>query len=296
MGAPRYLIGFEEMRASLPRLTDRLRLGALEVSPFCLGMVTDPDTVLAAYDAGINFFFVTADMHWPLYEELRLGLARLLARGGGVRDRIVIASVSYATQPEFCRLPFREVLDAMPGLGHLDVLVAGGAYGHELDQRLAVYREHRAKHFVGARAIGASFHDRAAALPHVRDGSLDISLIRFNVEHLGARDDVFPHVGGRRGLMFNFKSASGWVSPEAFARLGLDPAHWQPGVPDHYRFVLSHVEVDGILCSLSTPAHVGELVGALDDGPLELEEQEHLVLLAKLAGGRGELVHDGSAG
>src|SRR5215469_14434904 len=63
-------------RQMLPRLTDRLVLGdeGLSVSPFCLGMVRSPDAVSAAFDAGINFFFLSADMHWPLYEPLRLGL------------------------------------------------------------------------------------------------------------------------------------------------------------------------------------------------------------------------------
>src|SRR5436190_890300 len=64
-----------DRRAALPRMTDRLDLGSkgLRVSPFCLGRVKSPDTVLAAFDAGINFFFVTADMHWPGYENLREG-------------------------------------------------------------------------------------------------------------------------------------------------------------------------------------------------------------------------------
>jgi len=49
----------------LPRPADRLPLGTsgLEVSPICIGMVEDPRTIPAAFEAGINFFFVTADMH-----------------------------------------------------------------------------------------------------------------------------------------------------------------------------------------------------------------------------------------
>src|SRR4051812_39900076 len=72
-------------RTVLPAPGDRLPLGdcGLKVSPFCLGMVGEPATVPAAFDAGVNFFFVTADMHWPLYEMTRRGLADLLARGGG---------------------------------------------------------------------------------------------------------------------------------------------------------------------------------------------------------------------
>ena len=66
-------------RAALPRLTDRLALGesGLRVSPVCLGIVESPEVVPAAFDAGVNFFFVTADLHWPLYERTRRGLELL---------------------------------------------------------------------------------------------------------------------------------------------------------------------------------------------------------------------------
>ena len=108
----------------MPRLGDRLALGSdgLRVSPFCLGIVGEPATVSAAFDAGVNFFFVTADMHWPLYEHTRRGLADLLARGRGVRDKVVVAGVCYPTQPEFCAMPFEELAAAVPGLKTLDVL------------------------------------------------------------------------------------------------------------------------------------------------------------------------------
>ncbi|MEJ7596757.1 MAG: hypothetical protein WKG01_02505, partial [Kofleriaceae bacterium] len=50
------------MEYKLPRLSDRIAIGTLSASPFCVGIVDDPDTIGAAYDAGINFFFLTADM------------------------------------------------------------------------------------------------------------------------------------------------------------------------------------------------------------------------------------------
>src|SRR5205807_1865995 len=109
-------------RAALPRLRDRRPLGAsgLEVSPFCLGMTPDPATVLAAYEAGINFFFVSADMHWPLYDGLREGLRRLPP---SARDQIVVAVAAYVAQPEFLWMPFEEVLAAVPELQHIDVTI-----------------------------------------------------------------------------------------------------------------------------------------------------------------------------
>src|SRR5687768_762690 len=105
---------------SLPAFSDRLQLGASElmVSPFCIGIVQSAEAVLLAYERGINFFFVTCDMHWPKYESLRRGLKELLCKRG-LRDQIVVAGVCYPTQPEFCTRPFEELLEAVPNLKYI---------------------------------------------------------------------------------------------------------------------------------------------------------------------------------
>ena len=164
-------------RTTLPRFSDRLTLGdqGLRVSPFCLGRVQSADAVNAAFDAGINFFFLTADMHWPLYEASRR--ARTLARGPGIRDQVVVAAVSYATQPELCSVPFQEVVQVLPGLDRIDVPIAGGAYANEFLVRLSVYRKHLRTGYAGARAIGASFHDRQAALLAYNHRLIDLALV-----------------------------------------------------------------------------------------------------------------------
>jgi hypothetical protein len=272
------------VRDQLPQPGARLRLGgALQVSPICVGMVARPEVVTTAFDAGINFFFVSADMHWPLYHAMRRGLEMLLERGGGIRDDIVVAGVSYATQPEFCVAPFHELLASVRGLGRLDVLIAGGAYGGELATRLPIYRRHRETALCGARAIGVTFHDRAAAAAEATRGDAELCLARYNSLHRGARDDLFPHVAARRALLFNFNSTFGYVAPERFAALGLDPETWVPDVSDHYRYAFSPPEVDGLLCRLDVEEHLLALVDALAQGPLAPEECEHLELLSDLA-------------
>lgn len=261
------------MRARLPRLTDRLELGdGLEVSPICLGMVGDPKTVLAAYDAGINFFFVTADMHWPLYAPLREGL-RLLFKRRGARSRVVVCAAAYVTQPDFCELPFEELIDDLPGLGHLDVLTMGGVYGTDFGARLPVYEGHRERAFVGAKAIGASFHDRRVARSAVRARLVDLAFVRFNSGHPGARHDLFPKLPKRRPLLFNFKSTDGWVDDARLTELGLASEAWHPTITDHYRYVLSQPALDGALLSLSEPAQVRALADALAQGPLDDAQQ-----------------------
>src|SRR4051794_17516387 len=118
-------------RSVLPQPTDRRVLGAAGqgVSPICIGHVDDPDVILAAFDAGINFFFLSADMHWPLYEASRRGLELLFARRGDVRERVIVGVASYVTQPIFCHLPFLEVLGAVKGLEHIDLTIMAGSYG-----------------------------------------------------------------------------------------------------------------------------------------------------------------------
>ena len=269
---------------------DRLTLNrALKVSPFCLGGVHDPRTVSHAFDRGINFFFLTADMHWPLYEGLRRGLQDLLARSPSVRDRIVVAVVAYVTQPEFCHAPFVEALHAVPGLGHIDVTVAGGSYKSDFAVRAEEFARHGP---LGVRAFGVSFHDRKMAAKALREKLVDIGFIRYNTVHLGAEKDVFPHLPApKRGrpLIYNFTSTHGFLRPEHFAQLGLSEQHWQPPITDYYRFVLGRPEIDGLLCAPRTPAEVDGMIAAVAQGGLTEEERLYLRDLADLSTGKARL-------
>jgi hypothetical protein len=282
-------------RTALPAPTDRLDLGdtGMRVSPLCLGMVSDPATVSAAYEVGVNFFFVTCDMHWPLYENLRRGLADLFARGGGVRDDVVVAAVTYVAQPEFLWMPFEEVVAALPGLDRIDVLVAGGTYLPDLLPRTDVLADNRDNGLVAGRAIGASFHDRTAARTCIERGLLDIAYLRYNAGHPGALAEVFPHIGApRRTLAFNFKSTDGYVDAARLDEVGLPDDLWRPSIEDHYRFALSRTALDGVLCAPRTPRELDSLLAALARGPLSAVDEEYLIKLAMLASGEAELDAD----
>jgi hypothetical protein len=275
----------------LPFFTDRLALGdqGLRVSPFCLGHVREPDTVLAAFDAGINFFFITADMHWPTYEGTREGVRRLLARRPEVRDQFVVAGVCYQWSPIYCHMPFEQLLAEIPGLDHLDVLVAGTGHAKEYGKRLPVYQEHRRDRFLGARAIGTSFHDRPLALSAIRDRLIDIAFIRYNPAHPGALKDLFPHLNsvvpglpepatGARTLVFNFKSTVGYAPPSQLEELGWKTDRsWHPEITDLYRFALTRPEIDGILMKPQSSAEVEGIGRALARGPLTPEQEAYLL-------------------
>lgn len=273
-------------RLVLPRATDRLVLGVsgLTVSPLCLGMTADPRVVSAAFDAGVNFFFVSADLHWPLYEGLRRGLRDLFARGGGVRDEVVVGVVSYLEQPMFQHLQVHEVLSVVPGLDRVDVLIAGAIpHGRSLGLRLGALRQARARGHCGARAVGASFHDRATAVASVHAAQLDLHYVRYNTAHPGAKDDLFPFVpADRSSLIFNFKSLLSVVTPERFRQFGLRD-HWLPSPTDYYRFVLSHPALDGVLCSPMAVRELEALVACLHARPLDQAEVDYMIRLAALA-------------
>jgi hypothetical protein len=278
-------------------MTDRLPLGdtGLRVSPFCLGMVCSDQTACAAFDAGINFFFLSADLHWPAYELARRGLGKLLARGPKIRQQIVVAVVSYVTQPEFCASALKEGLEAVPGLKSVDVGVIGGAYGDEFLTRLGVYVEIRKEGSLGLRALGTTFHDRNAALLAINHRLVDLAFIRYNPTHTGAKLDVFPHlVQPSATLLYNFKSTLGFMRRERYAELGLNDNYWRPEITDYYRFALTRPEVDGLLCSPTTPREVKALASALAAGPLDAEEERYLIDLADLQAASAVLMPEGA--
>ncbi len=259
----------------MPRFADRVAVNGLAVSPFCLGATTSPDVIEAAFEAGINFFFLSGDMHWPMYEPSRQGLARLFKRPGA-RDQIVVCASLYVTQPEFCAHPFTEVLEAVPGLGRIDVLSAGGCSRDNFTSRLPVYQAHRAEAYCGARAIAASFHHRDTAREVMSQRSIDLGFIRFNPMHPGALTDYFPSVSAAWAPTFAFKTAYAALSPGELAAVGVTDDQWMPKVSDHYRYALTEPRLDGLLFTVDTTAQLAELDDALAQGGLDLEECGYL--------------------
>jgi hypothetical protein len=280
------IVQIRKRRRVLPRFTRRLSIGdGLQVSPFCLGMTDNWRLIPAAFEMGINFFFITTDMHWPLYEASRKGMKALLASRKAVRDEIAVAGACYLTQPEFLRLPFQELVDAVPGMLRVDVLVAGGVQGPDLLERAGVLRRVAAD--TQARAVGASFHDRGAALAAANHDIADICYVRYNPLHAGARRDLLPLVVAPVPPLFNFKSTRGFLSHDKLRALGIEPPLWLPEVPDYYRYALSRPRMDGLLFSVKRRRELIELDEALAKGGLTEAEESHLDQLAILSQSAG---------
>jgi hypothetical protein len=279
------LTASSRVRQTLPLATDRIPLGrsGLSVSPICLGMTVSPETVIAAYEEGVNFFFVTADLHWPLYDGVRKGLAKLLAGSPSRRDQIVVGVVSYLDNPLFGALQFHEVTNEIAGLNRVDLLIAGAVSSDQsFYSRVEAMSRARAAGQHGARAIGATFHQRPLALVAQQYGMLDISFIRYNSAHPGASRDLFPYLSGRSIPVFNFKSTMSQVTPETFDKLNLGKTYWRPEACDYYRFVLTRPEIDGILCSPLQPGEMRQLAKALAQGPLTPDQEAYMIWLSSL--------------
>lgn len=258
----------------------------LQVSPYCLGATRDAATVRVAFEAGINFFFLSWDLHYPIYDQTREGLRALLRSTPELRAQMVIAAVGYVENTRFLEAAAGELLYACPELQYIDIALAGASMLGSFGPRLAAARRGLARD--GVRAHGASFHSRAAALLAIAERQVDIAFIRYNPSHPGAARDLLPHLpSDRTALVYNFTSTHGYVPEPAWTKLGLTSEHWRPAHSDYYRFVLTRPEIDGLLVAPARPEHIESLHEAIAAGPLDADEEEYLVRLSALA--RGEL-------
>src|SRR5439155_21705368 len=130
----------------------------------------------------------------------------------------------------------------------------------------------------------------AAALCAIQDHLIDVAFVRYNPAHAGARKDLFPHVqsavpareaaaNGKdaRTLLFCFNSTSAYLTSEELKEMGLNEhPSWSPEITDHYRYVLTRPEVNGILMAPETPEELEGIARALARGPLTEDQEDYL--------------------
>lgn len=85
------------------------KLGRTDLTVSCLGIggggsFSSEDT-LYAFEQGINYFFYSSDLHHFLYSSMSEALRELCGRGSSVREKVVLATVTYVkTQRQQCLL------------------------------------------------------------------------------------------------------------------------------------------------------------------------------------------------
>ncbi len=135
------------------------------------------------------------------------------------------------------------------------------------------------------RAIGVSIHDRKRAGKLAGDSPLDLLMVRYNAAHIGAEQNIFPHLANRKPAIVAY-TATRWRG------LLKRPKDWSGPVmtaSDCYRFCLSNPHVDLVLTGPKTRQQLQENLSSLcKKGPLSAEENSWIR-------DYGQLVHKDSS-
>lgn len=286
------------------------KLGRTNLTVSCLGLgggggISSEDT-LYAFDRGINYFFYSSDLHHYIYSPMSGALRQLCGRGSSVREKVVLATVTYIKSPE---MALAALLDQFVELriDYIDVLFwgwIGSNDGRALEDCLqlapdlrganSVYQRtiermfgtsERLKKMGAVRYIGASFHDVNLAQQWSHSPLLDVVMVRHNVAHRSAQSQVFNQLDAQdlsRPGIVTFKSTGShtgvlWDAPES-----LPFGCWQPSVPDLYRYSLTQNCVDVCLTGLTRREEVDAAISGVQQGKLTPAELEYLNLYGDL--------------
>lgn len=286
------------------------KLGRTDLTVSCLGLggggsISSEDT-LYAFDRGINYFFYSSDLHHYIYSSMSGALRQLCGRGSSVREKVVLATVTYIKSPE---MALAALLDQFVELGidYIDVLFwgwIGSNDGQALQDCLqltpdlrgsnSVYQRtiekmfgvsERLKKMGAVRYIGASFHDINLARQWSHSPLLDVVMVRHNVAHRSAQSQVFNQLNAQdssRPGIVTFKSTGShtgllWDAPD-----GLPQGCWRPTVPDLYRYSLTQNCVDVCLTGLTRREEIDVAIAGVQQGKLTTAELDYLNLYGDL--------------
>lgn len=273
----------------------------LVVSPIGIGGgggIGDSD-LLYAFEHGINYFFFSSDLHHYYYQRSAAAIRTLCGMGSSVRDKVVLATVSYLKDIDKLFTVIYDQFDEL-GLDYIDVFHWGwiaddddldtllrgalqlkedGSVAHAFRKYQVMYEqtceinEEILKRGL-ARYVGASFHSRQAAIAWM--GVLDVLMLRYNAAHRGAERELFPLLSGDKSqdpgiVVFN-------TAHEGTRFFHIPPLAWPageyvPSIPDCYRFALSNPWVDVVLTGVANRKQVDLALIAMEQGLMSGEEQ-----------------------
>lgn len=280
------------------------QLGRTNLTVSCLGLgggggISSEDT-LYAFDQGINYFFYSSDLHHYIYSSMADGLRKLCDRRSSVREKVVLATVTYIKSPEAA---LAALLDQFVELGidYIDVLFwgwIGTNDGQALQDCLqlspdlrgnnSVYQRtiermfgtsERLKKMGVVRYIGASFHDINLARQWLDSPLLDVVMVRHNVAHRSAQNQIFNQLNAedsKRPGIVTFKSTGSHSGALWDIPVGLPAGCWQPSVPDLYRYSLSQNCVDVCLAGWQCREEIDAAIAGVQKGKLTPAELDYL--------------------
>jgi len=124
------------------------------------------------------------------------------------------------------------------------------------------------------RNIAISTHARKYAAELVRQGKLDLLMMRYNAAHRGAEEEIFPSLPFSQPGIVSY-TATRW------GKLLKRPRRWPAGdrtptAGDCYRFVLSNPNVHVCLTAPRNARELRENLAAVAQGPLSAEDMEFM--------------------
>lgn len=276
------------------------------------GNISSEDT-LYAFDRGINYFFYSSDLHHYLYSSMSDALRQLCGRKSSVRDRVVLATVTYIKSPEVALSALFDQFTEL-GIDYIDVFFwgwigtpdaaafqnclqisddlrgANSVYQRTIEKMFGV--SERLKQMGAVRYIGASFHDLNLAQQWLNSPMLDVVMVRHNVAHRSAQSQIFQQLDSddptRSGIV-TFKSVGSHTGALWEPPTDLPSTCWQPSVPDLYRYSLSQPNVDVCLTGVRSTAEIDAAIAGLQQGKLTQSELDYLNLYGDLHRGRVSL-------
>lgn len=293
------------------------KLGRTDLTVSCLGIgggghISSEDT-LYAFDRGINYFFYSSDLHHYLYSSMSAALRQLCGRKSSVRDRVVLATVTYIKSPEVALSALFDQFNEL-GIDYIDVFFwgwigtpdaaafqnclqisddlrgANSVYQRTIEKMFGV--SERLKQMGAVRYIGASFHDLNLAQQWLNSPMLDVVMVRHNVAHRSAQSQIFQQLDSddptRSGIV-TFKSVGSHTGALWEPPTDLPSTCWQPSVPDLYRYSLSQPNVDVCLTGVRSTAEIDAAIVGLQQGKLTQSELDYLNLYGDLHRGRVSL-------
>ncbi|QLE39976.1 aldo/keto reductase [Nostoc sp. C052] len=286
------------------------QLGRTDLTVSCLGLgggggISSEDT-LYAFDQGINYFFYSSDLHHYIYSSMSDALRQLCGRSSSVREKVVLATVTYIKSPEMALAALMDQFVEL-GIDYIDVLFwgwIGSNDGQALQDCLqlssdlrganSVYQRtiekmfgvsERLKKMGAVRYIGASFHDINLARQWLHSPLLDVVMVRHNVAHRSAQSQILNQIDAQdtqRPGIVTFKSVGSHSGVLWDVPAGLPVGCWQPSVPDLYRYSLSQNCVDVCLTGLRSQEEIDAAIAGVQKGKLTPAQLDYLNLYGDL--------------
>jgi predicted aldo/keto reductase-like oxidoreductase len=303
-------VHYQDMDSSTSDISFYRKLGRTDLTVSCLGLgggggISSADT-LYAFEQGINYFFYSSDLHHFLYSNMAGALRQLCGRGSSVREKVVLATVTYVKSPE---MAISALFDQFAELGidYIDVFFWGWigsqddpvfknclnispalkgintVYQRTLEQWFGV--SERLKKMGAVRYVGASFHDLNLAQQYLDNSLLDVVMVRHNLAHRSAQNQVFNQINSQdsqRPGVVTFKSAGSHTGPLWQASVDLPETCWRPSVPDLYRYSLTQNCVDVCLTGLTRREEIDAAIKGIQKGKLTQNEIDYLNLYGDL--------------